>query len=55
MIDQVPIVREFADVFSEELPGLLSERELDFVLDVVPRSVSKSMVPYRMAPSELKN
>ncbi len=29
-IDQVPIVREYVDVFPEELPGLPPEREIEF-------------------------
>ncbi|KAA3466285.1 Retrotransposon-like protein [Gossypium australe] len=34
-IDLVLTVCQFVDVFSEELPGLPPEREVEFVLDVV--------------------
>ena len=30
VVDCIPKVCEFADVFSEELPGLLPHREMDF-------------------------
>lgn len=50
----MPIVREFTDVFSEELSSFPPVRELDFVIEVVPRTALKSMAPYIMAPLELK-
>jgi hypothetical protein len=31
-LEHLPVVREFADVFPEELPGMLPERELDFTI-----------------------
>jgi hypothetical protein len=32
-LENLPVVREFADVFPEELPGFLPERELEFTID----------------------
>ena len=52
-VDRVPVVCEFQDVFSEELPGLPPEREIEFCIDVVPGTNPISMPPYRMAPAEL--
>ena len=52
-VDGVPVVCEFRDVFPEELPGLPSEREIEFCIDVVPDTDPISMPPYRMAPAEL--
>ncbi|KAL0313648.1 UNVERIFIED_CONTAM: Retrovirus-related Pol polyprotein from transposon.6 [Sesamum radiatum] len=51
---EVPIVREFPDVFPEELPGLPPHREVDFGIETIPRAAPISIAPYRMAPSELK-
>ena len=35
-LDQVPIVREFIDVFPDDLPGLPPYREIEFCIDLVP-------------------
>ncbi|XWS60822.1 hypothetical protein CRYUN_Cryun07bG0070400 [Craigia yunnanensis] len=35
-LDQIPIVKEFSDVFPEELPGLPPEREIEFCIDLIP-------------------
>ena len=53
-VDRVPVVCEFPNVFSEELPGLPPDREIEFCIDVVPGTDPISMPPYRMAPTELK-
>ncbi|KAL2250218.1 UNVERIFIED_CONTAM: Retrovirus-related Pol polyprotein from transposon [Sesamum indicum] len=50
----VPVVREFLDVFLDELPGLPPHREVDFEIDIIPGAAPISIAPYRMAPSELK-
>ena len=41
------VLREFSDVFPEEIPGLPPKRELDFTIEMVPRAVPVSKVPYR--------
>ncbi|KAG8499496.1 hypothetical protein CXB51_005958 [Gossypium anomalum] len=53
-IEQLPVVNEFTDVFPEELPGLPPDREVEFVIDVIPGTTPISITPYRMAPAELK-
>jgi hypothetical protein len=53
-IRQVPIVREFIDVFLDDLPGLPPYREIEFCIDLVPGTEPISMAPYRMAPAELR-
>ena len=53
-LDQVPIVREFIDVFPDDLPELSSYREIEFCIDFVPGTKPISMAPYRMAPAELR-
>ncbi|RVW79287.1 Transposon Ty3-I Gag-Pol polyprotein [Vitis vinifera] len=53
-LEDIPIVREYPDVFSEDLPGLPPEREVKFTIDLVPGTGPMSKAPYRMAPVELK-
>ncbi|MCF6774914.1 hypothetical protein L3H44_11015 [Corynebacterium sp. MC-12] len=53
-IELVPVVNEFLDVFSNELPGVPPEREIDFGIDLLPDTQPISIPPYRMAPTELK-
>ena len=53
-IDDIPIVKDFVDVFPEDLPGLPFDREIEFAIDLVPRTTPISMAPYRMAPAEFK-
>jgi len=49
----IPVVHEFGDVFSDEVPGLPPHREMEFSIDLVPGTSLVSMAPYRMAPAEL--
>ncbi|XP_071905663.1 uncharacterized protein [Coffea arabica] len=53
-LEDVPVVREFPDVFPEELKNLPPEREVEFKIDLVPGTAPISKTPYRMAPAELK-
>jgi len=50
----VPIVREFADVFQEDLPGVPPERPVEFRIDLVPGAAPIAMAPYRLAPPEMQ-
>ena len=47
-------MNEFQDIFPEYLPGIPSEHELDFGVDLDPNTKTISIAPYRMAPAELK-
>ncbi|KAA0047197.1 reverse transcriptase [Cucumis melo var. makuwa] len=49
-----PVVRDYPDVFPEELPGLPPHREVEFAIKLEPGTVLISRAPYRMAPVELK-
>ncbi|XP_039134254.1 uncharacterized protein LOC120271646 [Dioscorea cayenensis subsp. rotundata] len=54
MLQDIPLVSEFHDVFPEDLPGLPPDREVEFVIDLVPGTSHISKAPYRMASAELK-
>ena len=47
-------MREFPDVFPEDLLGLPPDREVEFSIDLIPSTAPISKAPYRMAPAELK-
>ncbi|XP_071933123.1 uncharacterized protein [Coffea arabica] len=53
-LEDVPVVREFPDVFPEELKTLPPERDVEFKIDLVPGTAPISKTRYRMAPAELK-
>jgi hypothetical protein len=52
--DHIKVVREFPDVFPEELPGMPPERDVNFVIDLLPGIAPISKRPYRMLVEELK-
>ena len=52
--ENIPMIKEFPDVFPEELQGVPLEREVDLSIEVVQGMTLVSRVPYRMAPTELK-
>jgi hypothetical protein len=47
-------VRDFPDVFPEELPGMPPDREVEFVMDLLPGTDPISKRPYKMSVEELK-
>ncbi|XP_074343065.1 uncharacterized protein LOC141680861 [Apium graveolens] len=52
-IEDYPVVREYEDVFPDELPGLPPHREVKFTIELVPGAEPISKAPYRVAPLEL--
>ncbi|XP_022031188.1 uncharacterized protein LOC110932138 [Helianthus annuus] len=53
-MEEVPVVREYADVFPEDLPGIPPVREVEFGIELVPGAKLVAKAPYRLAPSELQ-
>jgi hypothetical protein len=47
--DNIRVVRDFLDVFPEELPGMPPDREVEFVIDLLPGTAPISKCPYRMS------
>ncbi|WMV37694.1 hypothetical protein MTR67_031079, partial [Solanum verrucosum] len=54
LLESVPVVKDFLEVFPDDLPGIPPEREIDFGIDLLPDTQPISIPPYRMAPAELK-
>ena len=52
-MEDISVLKEYSDVFSEEISGLPLKRELDFTIDLVPGAVPSSKAPYRMNILEL--
>ncbi|GJZ62402.1 putative reverse transcriptase domain-containing protein [Tanacetum coccineum] len=53
-LEDVLIVRDFPEVFPEDLPGLPPTRQVEFQIDLVPGAAPVARAPYRLAPSEMK-
>jgi hypothetical protein len=49
----IKIVSEYSDVFLEELPGMPPDREIEFVIELVPSTAPIFKRPYRMAANQL--
>ncbi|GKF32578.1 hypothetical protein Tco_0102376 [Tanacetum coccineum] len=53
-LEDVPIIRDFPEVFPEDLPGIPPARKVEFQIDLVPGAALVARAPYRLAPSEMK-
>nr|GEU86839.1 putative reverse transcriptase domain-containing protein [Tanacetum cinerariifolium] len=53
-LEDVPVIRYFLEVFPDELLGLPQPRQVEFRIDLIPGAATMARVPYRLAPSEMK-
>ncbi|XP_072951778.1 uncharacterized protein [Typha angustifolia] len=53
-LTDLSVVREFPDVFPEDILGLPPDRGVEFIIDLIPRAGSVSKAPYHMAPKEME-
>ncbi|GJU91291.1 reverse transcriptase domain-containing protein [Tanacetum coccineum] len=53
-LEDIPVVREFLEVFPEDLPGLPPVRQVEFQIDLIPGAAPVARAPYRLAPSEMQ-
>nr|GEV73918.1 retrotransposon protein, putative, Ty3-gypsy subclass [Tanacetum cinerariifolium] len=54
LLEDVPVIYKFLDVFPEDLPGLPPPRQVEFEIELVPGAAPVACAPYRLAPSEIK-
>lgn len=54
LIQSVPLVKEFLEVFSHDLPGAPPKKEIDFGICILPDTHHISILSYKMAPIDLK-
>ncbi|XP_071731142.1 uncharacterized protein [Rutidosis leptorrhynchoides] len=55
MIADIPVVRDFPEVFLDELPGFPPVREVEYRIELMPGSTPVAKAPYRLASSEIRN
>ena len=53
-IELVPLLREFPEVFRDDLLGVSFDQEIDFGIDLLPDTNPILIFPYRMASAKLK-
>ncbi|KAJ0555531.1 putative nucleotidyltransferase, Ribonuclease H [Helianthus annuus] len=53
-LEDIPIVKEYPEVFPEDLPGLPPQRQVEFHIDLVPGAAPVAKAPYRLAPSGMQ-
>ncbi|GKB45279.1 putative reverse transcriptase domain-containing protein [Tanacetum coccineum] len=53
-LEDIPVVREFPEVFPEDLPGLPPVRQVEFQIDLIPGTTPVARAPYRLAPSKMQ-
>ncbi|GJT35608.1 putative reverse transcriptase domain-containing protein [Tanacetum coccineum] len=51
-LEDVPIVRDFPEIFPEDLPGLLPMRQVEFQIDLVLGAAPMARALYRLTPTE---
>ncbi|GKA78653.1 putative reverse transcriptase domain-containing protein [Tanacetum coccineum] len=49
-----PLIRDFPEVFPDDLPGLPPSRQVEFKIDLVPGAAPVARAPYHLALSEMK-
>src|SRR6266540_3104777 len=52
-LEAIPVVRDYPDVFPEELPGLPPERVVEFSIELLPGTAPVFRRPYRMSQNDL--
>jgi hypothetical protein len=52
-LEDIRVVREYPDVFLEELPGMPPDRDIEFVIELLPGTQPISKRPYRLLVNEL--
>nr|GEW47139.1 putative reverse transcriptase domain-containing protein [Tanacetum cinerariifolium] len=53
-ISDIPVVRDFTDVFLKDLSRLPPQRQVEFCIDLVPGVTPVAKYPYRLSPSKMQ-
>ncbi|GJW23110.1 hypothetical protein Tco_0033732 [Tanacetum coccineum] len=54
-LEDIPVVKEFLDVFPEDLPGIPPVHQVEFQIDLIPGAAPVARTPYRLAPSKCRS
>jgi hypothetical protein len=52
-LEEIRVVQEYPDVFSEELPHMPLDCDIELIIDLLPGTTPISKRPYRMPINEL--
>jgi hypothetical protein len=52
-LNEIRIAQEYLDVFPKDLPGMLPDHDIKFIIELLPRMAPISKRPYRMPVNEL--
>ncbi|KAD4889198.1 hypothetical protein E3N88_21271 [Mikania micrantha] len=53
-IEDIAVVRDYSEVFPDDLPGLPPARQVEFQIDLTPGAAPIAKAPYRLAPTEMQ-
>jgi hypothetical protein len=53
-LEDIYVIREFLNVFPDDLPGMPPERAIEFKIELQPGTASIAKALYKMSPVELK-
>nr|GFD14422.1 putative reverse transcriptase domain-containing protein [Tanacetum cinerariifolium] len=53
-LEDVSVIQDFLEVFTEELHGLPPPRQVEFCVDLIPSVAPVARTPYHLAPSKMK-
>ena len=53
MLDEIPVIREYPNVFLDDTLEFPQEKEIEFSIDLVPGTRPISIAPYKMSPMDL--
>jgi hypothetical protein len=52
-LEEILVVQEYSDVFPEELTGMPPDRDIDFLIELLPKTPPISKRKYRIPVNEL--
>jgi hypothetical protein len=53
-LEDIHVIQEYPDVFSDELPGMSAERAIEFKIELQPGTAPVAKAPYKMSSVEMK-
>nr|GFB25694.1 putative reverse transcriptase domain-containing protein [Tanacetum cinerariifolium] len=53
-LEDIPVVKEFPDIFPDDLHGLPPVRQVEFQIDLIPGTTPIAHAPYRLSTSKMQ-
>jgi hypothetical protein len=53
-LEDIHVIREYPDIFPDELWGMPPERVIEFKIELQPGTALDAKAPYQMSPAEMK-